>query len=437
MKIAMVTAFFPPNVIGGAEISSYYLSKVLAEKGHEVHIIAPDFGKKRECLKFKKENTDLNVHYMNYPFFIKNDVIRMRLLAYNPFFLVFFLIKILKIVVKNDIDIIHAHEDEDNIVAWLASKITRRPIIITLRDWRFICEMNLCAENGEEIKVGCNFIDYIKCNIAVSKKSRLKIFYFFGVLYLYIYMHINKLILNRVDRIIVVSNFAKKVAIKSGLINKKLKTIYDIIMPNSEMNEIYSNDFYDKNYKIISFAGRLDSTKGVHILIQAFKDVRVKIKCKLIIIGETNNEYSTNLKYLVKKLDLESDVIFFGRVPHKQVLNFFKKSDIVVVPSILPESQGRTVLEALLVKTPVVASDVGGISELVDKSEGLLVRPNDKNALVKGILTILTRETKIQPDVKKHLSINFIYEQTKKVYQDAIDLKYRHKNRSKLYIKRV
>ena len=250
-------------------------------------------------------------------------------------------------------------------------------------------------------------------------------------------MHINKLILNRVDRIIVVSNFAKKVAIKSGLINKKLKTIYDIIMPNSEMNEIYSNDFYDKNYKIISFAGRLDSTKGVHILIQAFKDVRVKIKCKLIIIGETNNEYSTNLKYLVKKLDLESDVIFFGRVPHKQVLNFFKKSDIVVVPSILPESQGRTVLEALLVKTPVVASDVGGISELVDKSEGLLVRPNDKNALVKGILTILTRETKIQPDVKKHLSINFIYEQTKKVYQDAIDLKYRHKDRSKLYIKRV
>ncbi|MFQ6055061.1 MAG: hypothetical protein ACE5J3_03665, partial [Methanosarcinales archaeon] len=64
MKIAIITAFFPPNNMGGAEISSYYLAKILARKGNEVHIIAPDFGKKRECMEFKKENSDLHLHYI-------------------------------------------------------------------------------------------------------------------------------------------------------------------------------------------------------------------------------------------------------------------------------------------------------------------------------------------------------------------------------------
>lgn len=424
MKIAIVTAFFPPNVVGGAEISSYNLAKVLAGKGDEVHVIAPDFGKEKECRGFEKENTDLHLHYMRYPFSMKNDIVRMRLLVYNPIYILFLFMKIVKVVKKYGIDVIHAHQNEDNIPSWLASRITRKPIVINLYDLRLVCELTLCAENRKQ-EVGCNLIDYLKCSWTLSKRTKLKFVYFLCTLYLYLYMRINKIVIKKVDGIIAISSFLKELANKTGLANKNIKVIFQITTFTPYIEEM---NFTFGNHKVISFAGRLDPKKGVYILIEAFKEVRNEIPSKLIIIGDTNNEYSNNLKFLVKKLNLEEDCIFRGKLHNKQVLGVFKNSDLVVVPSIWPEPQGRTVLEALYVKTPVVASDIGGISEIVDKSDGLLVRPNNKNALVKGILKILKKEIKTQPniDLKKHLNIDFIYKQTKKVYQDAIDLKCRH-----------
>lgn len=418
MKIAIITAFFPPNNMGGAEISSYYLAKILARKGNEVHIIAPDFGKKRECMEFKKENSDLHLHYIQYPLPIKSDIIKMRLLTYNPLYILLLFIKIVNIVKKYDIDIIHAHQNEDNIPSWLASRITRRPIVLNLYDIRFVCELSLCLDNGI-VELNCGIINYLKCSWTLSKISNIKIIHFLGSLYLYLYMCFNKIVLKKADRIIAISKFLKKLATGSGFDNNNIKVIYQI---TNFISDIEDANLTFGNHKVISFAGRLDPKKGVHILIEAFKEVRKEIPSKLVIIGDTNNEYSSNLKLLVNKLDLEEDCIFMGKLHNKQVLGIFKNSDLVVVPSIWPEPQGRTVLEALHVGTPVVASDIGGIPELIDKSDGLLVRPNDKNALKDGILKILNCEIKTAPSsiLKKYLDTDFIYSQTIEVYKEAI-----------------
>lgn len=417
MKIAIVTAFFPPNVLGGAEISSYNLAKVLANNGDEVHIITPDFGTKEGCKDFKNENNDLHLHYFKYPFPLKSNVSYLRVLLYNPLFLLIFLIKIVCMILKYKIEVVHGHGDEGNIVSWLASRITGRPVVITLYDWRFICAQSLCTENGK-IEVNCNLNHYLKCSWALSKRTKFRIFYILGTLYLYLYLQMNKIILEKTDRIMAIGDFIKEVAIKAGIPDENINVIYQISNPLEDIGDAKLNF---ENYEVITFAGRLDPIKGVHILIEAFKEVNKVTSSKLLLIGDTNNKYSNDLKDLIEKLNMKNDIIFIGKLSNREVLKYFRKSDLVVVPSIWPEPQGRTVLEALYVGTPVVASNIGGISELIDKNDGVLVKPNDIDSLSGGILRALSKKTKFSPNPnKKHLKASFIYSETKKVYKDVI-----------------
>ncbi len=392
MKIAFVTAFFPPNNIGGAEISSYYLSKVLADKGHEVHVIAPTFGKDKECREFQSSNQNLHIHRLFYPFRAKNDVLIMRLLTYNPFYIILLSLKILKIVKKYNIDIIHANQNEDNIPSWIASWMSSRPLIITFYDLRFVCEQTVCTEKGE-IKSGCGFLEYVKCDWKAAKVSRYMPVYFVGTLYLYVYMVINKIILKKDKSFIAISYFLKDLAIKNKLCGTKIDVIYQITSLKMEVEEMPMDL---KDSKLISFAGRLEPAKGVHVLIEAFNLVRKKINSRLFIIGDGSDKYIYYMKNLVQELNLENDVVFLGRLSNPKVLGIFKRSDVVAVPSIWPEAQGRTVMEALYVRTPVIASDVGGIKELINQDTGLLVKPGDKEALAEGIIKILLNPPAIE-----------------------------------------
>jgi glycosyltransferase involved in cell wall biosynthesis len=145
---------------------------------------------------------------------------------------------------------------------------------------------------------------------------------------------------------------------------------------------------WEDKKNIITYCGRLMSTKGADVLIEAFsKLMKDKDYCSyplaLHIIGD--GDLKTNLMNLCKENGIEKFVVFHGNIPNEQARKIIRKAKIHVVPSTY-EPYGLTAIEALAEGTCVIASKVGGLIEfLSDGDNALLVPPADPNILADKI----------------------------------------------------
>ena len=131
---------------------------------------------------------------------------------------------------------------------------------------------------------------------------------------------------------------------------------------------------------LLAFAGRLGPQKAVGVLLSALADVH---DVALVIAGDGPDRAA--LERRVRELGLEGRVRFLGGVPREQVLRLFRAADASVLSSAW-ENFPHTVVEALAVGCPVIATAVGGVPEVVrDGVNGLLVRPGDPEALREAI----------------------------------------------------
>jgi glycosyltransferase involved in cell wall biosynthesis len=129
--------------------------------------------------------------------------------------------------------------------------------------------------------------------------------------------------------------------------------------------------------KIFLYAGQIEPHKGVEILLQSFTACldHLPDEYTLAIIGE-----GSSLEYLKKKYTNDR-IIFLGHINREKVVNMMASSYCLIVPSCCYENSPTVVYEALSVGLPVIASDIGGLGELVKKTAGYLVKPSAVNDL--------------------------------------------------------
>ena len=139
--------------------------------------------------------------------------------------------------------------------------------------------------------------------------------------------------------------------------------------------------------QIVGVVGRLEQEKGHPTLIDAWPLVLRNVpNAHLLIVGEGSRREA--LEQQVAELGIGRHVIFTGR--RDDVPEVTAALDVAVLPS-YREAQGLTILEAMALSRPVVASNVGGIPEMVeDGRTGLLVPPHDHEALAAAITRLLT-----------------------------------------------
>ncbi len=150
-----------------------------------------------------------------------------------------------------------------------------------------------------------------------------------------------------------------------------------------------------KEDNLLLFVGRIHPGKGLHVLLNSLRYLEQPVR--LVIIGPPawNSEYFNRVLKTIEKINLEGQhrVEYIGEKSQEDIIGWYQRASILVLPPLAYEALGLVNLEALACETPVVATDVGGISEAVHSGEnGILVKPNDPVSLASAIQYLLDNE---------------------------------------------
>lgn len=192
--------------------------------------------------------------------------------------------------------------------------------------------------------------------------------------------------LENVDILISVSDYIKSELMSVGVKENRITTIHNIILtPNVTM---VSNGDHTKPPIQVFSLGRLVREKGFSVLLDAIKIVAEKEPAIKLVIAGTGPE-ETALKSQIKRLNLESFVEMVGWVSRERLNQLYAYSDIVLLPSTYPDPCPLVAAEALSFAKPIIASDTGGIPEVVvDGVNGFLVPPENPIKMALAILRL-------------------------------------------------
>jgi glycosyltransferase involved in cell wall biosynthesis len=143
---------------------------------------------------------------------------------------------------------------------------------------------------------------------------------------------------------------------------------------------------------VVAFAGRLVAEKGADVLLEAFAKVTARLpQARLLIAGDGSER--NRLRAKIDQLDLGGSVEMLGHLSRTQLEDHFASAWVQVVPSRWEEPFGIVAAEAMMRGTAVVASNTGGLAELVQHGEtGILVPPSDPAALAGALLPLLENQ---------------------------------------------
>jgi len=179
------------------------------------------------------------------------------------------------------------------------------------------------------------------------------------------------------DAITVISKEAYDYYSKLGYKVFQVPNAIDISLIDSKQTRQYP--------KQVIFAGRLSREKGIDSLIRIAKKLENDIH--LIILGTGPEEQ--NINDLIKT---QKNIHYLGYKKKEETLSLIQGSDILIQPS-LKEGISSTLLEAMACKTAIIASSVGGNSELIENEvNGILVEPQDDDSFVEQITSLLNNE---------------------------------------------
>ncbi len=145
---------------------------------------------------------------------------------------------------------------------------------------------------------------------------------------------------------------------------------------------------------LVLYVGRLVERKGVEYLIRAFAEVVREVPSELVIVGKGPDQ--ERLHQVTEGLNLSHKVHFKGWVSQDELEQLYNQCNVFVLPAIIDskgdtEGLGVVLLEAMSYMKPVVASNLGGITDIVkDRDTGLLVNEKDTHGLSEAIKAALT-----------------------------------------------
>ncbi|MFL0196723.1 glycosyltransferase family 4 protein [Clostridium sp. WILCCON 0269] len=349
MKILMISWEYPPKTIGGLSNHIYYLSRALYKKGHEIHVITCEEG----TAPVDENDNGVFVHRVT-PYSIDTQDFTKWVMQLN-FAMVERAVRLIN--QSGRFDLIHAHD-------WLAAFSAK-----TLK-WSFkipmVCTIH-ATEYGRNGGISTVTQRYISSTEWMLTYESWKVVACSN----YMKNQINKIFSTPEEKIWVISN---------GIDVEKFQFNFDWM----KFRRKYALD----NEKIIFCIGRHVFEKGIHLLIEAAPNIISRYNdCKFIIAG--TGPMTEELRDKVKYFGLENKFLFTGYMDEVEKNKLYRVSNAAVFPS-LYEPFGIVALEAMASACPVVVSDTGGLSEIVEhRKNGLKCINGNTNSIADNIIELL------------------------------------------------
>lgn len=352
--------------VGG--ISSYLLNLTqgLKKEGHSIYI-ASSGGELEE--EFRHGGINLS----NIPLKTKCEISPKVFLSF---------LKLVPVIRQKQIDILHANTRVTSMLASLLSRFTKVPYVVTCHGFF-------------KPKLARNILPlWGKLVIAISGSVQEHLVNDFGVNKNKIRLVYNGIDLDKLSVVESSNKLERKKAL--GL----------------------------KDGPVVGIIARLSDVKGHKFLIEAISRVVRSINTiQLFIIGEGKEEQKLHTQ--VKNLGLESNVVFIRSL--KGSLKALSAIDIFAMPS-LQEGLGLSIMEAMGFGLPIIASDVGGIRNLIkDDYDGRLVKPQDVEGLSNAIIELLQNKDKAETlavnarnTISSKFSLQKMILETKEVYSECL-----------------
>ena len=230
---------------------------------------------------------------------------------------------------------------------------------------------------------------------------------------------------HQVDRFVAASNAIRDMLVGDGIEAERIVTVYEGIDLHRVQAEpaanIHAEFWLPMHAPVVGAVAALTQEKGHKYFVDAAAlVVREVPDARFVILGE--GDVRPALERQIKELHLDKHVVLPGF--RADVLSFIKSFDVFVMSSLF-EGLGTSLLDAMALSRPTVASDTGGIPEVVEHGEtGLLVHPRDARELAAAIVTLLNdpeRRTRMGraglERVKRLFSADTMIERTLEVYR--------------------
>uniref|UniRef100_A0A7C3IDA7 Glycosyltransferase family 1 protein n=1 Tax=Gracilinema caldarium TaxID=215591 RepID=A0A7C3IDA7_9SPIR len=380
LHIAMLSSFYFPHV-GGTERYVHDLSYALTERGHRVTIFSHFPGPAQ-----KEDNSPI-------------QVIRIPAIwgpAYSPI-----LAPQPKRMLSN-MDIIHSHAPPFFFLNH-AAKVQNIPQVLT-----YHCDIEVPERLG--------LID-----LPQEPKQILDHYFYKST----------RLHLKKIDRIVTTTkSYAETSETLSGFPYTVIPIGIHTVKYRDQLERCKARGCVRKETEIL-FVGRLVATKGLWFLLEAMDILKTKgVKAHLTIVG--TGEELLSLKLFVTTHNLEDMVSFAGQVDDQDLFDLYSSASLFILPSFVRlEAFGIVQLEALAMGVPVIASDMPGVNEVVQRSGGgWLVPPKDPSALAERIQYALEhREERLARAqqgleyIYKNCDWSVISEQFENLYYEVLEQK--------------
>lgn len=234
------------------------------------------------------------------------------------------------------------------------------------------------------------------------------------------------------DLYITVSKNDQAALLRSNISSDKIELIYNAV--NTEAQKITTDaiglrDRYSipPNAIVCTSVGRLVPVKGFDVLIKAALHLVVNEQTNVYFLIVGDGESKEELTNQIKSSGLENHIILMGHQERDTVLSIVKSSDIFIMPSRY-EGTPIALLEAGSLGIPIVATEVGGIPELVEnQTHALLVPPDDPPALAEAVRTLMkdkklasTLANNAHMRIQSHFNLETQFKNTWDAYRKAL-----------------
>ena len=293
-----------------------------------------------------------------------------------------------------------------------AAKKRGVPVIVTLHNYRLICCNALLLRNNTVCELCVNHkLPHYGIKYKCYKNSSIGSAITTGITGLHKYLKTwNKY----VDQYISLTEFAKSKFIRSSLLLKEnqITVIPNFVFGNGAPPQIRENFFL--------YVGRISGEKGIELLLREFSR---ELTHKLIIVGDGP------LKHRLEEQYISDNILFIGKKGRNEVVDLMSKCKALIFPSVCYEGLPFTILEAFSTGTPVIASRLGAMAEIIkDGISGFHFIPNDKNDLANAIDKFNQLNEKERQAMRKQARLSYEqkyhpeahYQALLSVYQKAI-----------------